>query len=382
MNYVPQGPLQALYLHWPFCPYRCSFCPFVALAGQDEYMQVYHEALVKEVIGYARNGGNAVPVTTIFIGGGTPSTWPEHLLLDMFAILNSEFDVQSTGEITLEINPGTVTEARVDAWQKAGITRISMGVQAMNDQVLASFNRRHTAQDVYTALALTEFRFIRSVDLILGLPGVDHEDWRHTIDTLSRWDIQHMSVYFLTVHEDTPLYFGVKTQRVVLPPEESVVDEYFQTVAQLQSHGFQQYELSNFARLGNVSRHNQAYWTRQPYRGFGLGACSFDGHRRFQNEKNLVAYLNAMQTTHEAWLSQEELSPDQVWLEELMLSLRTREGISRTRLAGYEQAQRLAFHERVDDLVNRGYLEWNNDALRLTLQAKVIENEIIVQLSS
>ncbi|MBY0110340.1 MAG: radical SAM family heme chaperone HemW [Candidatus Babeliaceae bacterium] len=377
----------SLYIHWPFCPYKCHFCPFVALASHDEYMGQYHRALTKEIMLYGEYA-NKVPIKTIFFGGGTPSTYPPDLLLDTFGILKSTFELDATCEITLEVNPGTVTQEKIQAWKRAGITRLSIGVQSLNNTVLSSLNRHQKAADVIELLNQAAPHFqVLSVDLILGLPGISLSEWQELIKTAVGWPIKHISVYFLTVHEDTPLYYGVARKKIKLPTDDVMVDTYHWTAQVLEEHGFMQYEISNFARNGFESRHNSVYWKRLPYKGFGMGACSFDGTSRFQTEKNLMNYLNivekanSMQELEKLSIVSEMLTENQVWIEELMLGLRQKNGISWSVLHEKLSPEKLEFFKsKIDEFVGLGYIINDQQRFWLTTVGRAVENEIVVAL--
>ncbi len=377
----------SLYIHWPFCPYKCHFCPFVALASHDEYMEQYHNALTKEIMLYG-DYAQKVPIKTIFFGGGTPSTYPPKLLLDTFGILRSTFEFDPACEITLEVNPGTVTPEKIRAWKDAGITRLSIGVQSLNNDVLTSLNRHQKAADVLELLKQASPHFeVLSVDLILGLPGISFAEWQELIRTVVTWPIKHLSVYFLTVHEDTPLYYGVARKKIHLPTDDVMVDTYQWTAQVLEEHGFMQYEVSNFARTGFESRHNSIYWKRLPYKGFGMGACSFDGASRFQTEKNLMNYLkiveqaNSMQELEKLSIVAETLTENQVWIEELMLGLRQKNGIAwqviQVKLPIEKQA---FFKNKIAEFVALGYVVDDQQRFWLTTLGRAVENEIVVAL--
>lgn len=376
--------MKHLYVHWPFCPYKCHFCDFVAMASHEEFMKDYHKALLREIELFVPFASPQRRLETIYFGGGTPSTYPADLLLDTFAILKKHFEFDATTEVTIEVNPGTVTVELLEAWHQAGINRLSIGVQSLKDVVLKSLNRHQTRKDVEQVLkdASAYFKNI-SVDFILGLPGVSDDEWKLMIQEAMNWPIQHISVYFLTVHEDTPLYFKVKTNRVTLPPDDGTVDLYDWTVATLQSHGFERYELSNFARKGFESRHNAAYWNRKSYRGFGLGACSFNGSTRFQNVKNLGKYLELLAKDESCIETVEELTQAQISLEKIMLGLRQRNGLV---VADYMKeaapAQQLHFFQGATQLRQAGLIEDVEDVIRLTPKGYALENEVALRLFS
>lgn len=374
---------EALYIHWPFCPYRCHFCPFVALAGQDEFMEQYHKALVNEIRIFAEKSDKKHRIETIFMGGGTPSTYPNDLLLDMAGILNTKYDILPTKEMTIEVNPGTVKPGQLQVWKQVGINRLSIGVQSLDDRVLHGLNRRQSVSDVYALLnEASKFFDNLSVDLILGLPGVSSEAWIAMIKEIVSWPIKHVSVYFLMVHEHTQLYYKVKSKRISLPVDDEVVDLYDWTKQYLNQHGLLQYELSNFARSGYESKHNSTYWDRKPYKGFGLGAHSFDGSLRFENEKNLTKYLDQMITDSCEPVLYEELTATQIHLEKLMLGLRRIQGVSALDLeGGLSEGQKTKLWGVVTLLEKEGFMIQKQGRWGLTPAGLAVENDILARLS-
>lgn len=374
---------RSLYLHWPFCPYRCHFCPFVALAGQDQFMEQYHQALKTELKTFALALGRKQQLETIFLGGGTPSTYPDNLLLDIAGILKSEYMFSSQIEMTIEVNPGTVHPGQLLVWKEAGINRLSIGVQSLDDTVLHRLNRRQSVVDVYKLLDEASSLFDNlSIDLILGLPGVSPEAWKKMLLEIVAWPIKHISVYFLTIHEHTQLYYKVKSKQVSLPVDDQVVDLYNWTRDYLATHGLIQYELSNFARVGYESRHNSVYWDRKPYKGFGLGAHSFDGEIRFENEKNLTKYLAQMNGDSCEAVRCEQLTAEQVHLERLMLGLRRLKGVAREELeGGLTSEQKKKVWSVVALLEKEGFMYQRQDRWGLTPAGLAVENDILARLS-
>jgi len=354
------------------------------MASHEQFMKDYHLALVKEIELFPPLAGEKVKLKTIYFGGGTPSTYPADLLLDTFAILKEHFIFDQDTEVTIEVNPGTVTPELLKAWHQAGINRLSIGVQSLKDQVLRSLNRHQTAVDVYKVLAdASEYFENISVDFILGLPGVSPEEWKVMIEQAMSWPIKHISIYFLMVQEDTPLYFKVKTKKMTLPPDDETVDLYEWAVDTLQVHGFERYELSNFAKSGFESRHNMAYWERKAYKGFGLGACSFNGTQRFANGKNLGSYLAKMAGNESPIEEVELLTQQQISLEKIMLGLRQRKGLL---IADYmldaTDAQKDFFSKGVIQLQEAGLLQEDQGVIRLTPKGYALENEVTLRLFS
>lgn len=382
MQFKSTVSVGSVYLHWPFCPYRCHFCPFVALAGQDEFMESYHEALKKEILLYQENTICKKQILkTVFLGGGTPSTYPTHLLLDTFDILKKVFNFDRDIEITIEVNPGTVSEEKVKAWKSAGINRISIGVQSLKDKSLHSLNRIQSKQDVCQLMNfLPEYIENISVDLIMGLPNVSFAEWKKDLAEIVTWKIKHISVYFLTIHEDTRLFFNIKQGKVTIPSDNYMVETYNWTQKFLHNHGFEQYELSNFARLGYYSRHNSVYWDRKPYKGFGLGACSFDGTLRIQNEINLQKYIESSGKKDSA-MTYEYLTEEQIRLEKVLLGLRRITGVLFQDIAyGLSAEKKDLLQNQINNFEQEGLLFFDGSVVRLTQQGLILENQIISRL--
>ncbi len=192
MHYNPQVATRSVYLHWPFCPYKCHFCPFVALASHDSFMERYHLALIKEIERFGREYEGPRELDTVFFGGGTPSTYPDDLLLDTFDTLKKVFSFSKNIEVSIEVNPGTVHSGQLAVWRDVGINRLSIGVQSLKDQVLQKLNRLQSARDVYALLAeAPQYVENLSVDLILGLPGVTPTEWKELINKAVHWPIKH-----------------------------------------------------------------------------------------------------------------------------------------------------------------------------------------------
>lgn len=373
----------SLYIHWPFCPYKCHFCPFVAIASHDQFMERYHNALKKEIDSFLQQSSVNMPIKTIYFGGGTPSTYPDHLLLDTFGTLNNRCLINQGTEISIEVNPGTVRSEQLLLWKEIGINRLSIGVQSLNDGVLAGLNRKQKASDVYAALEQASPLFENiSIDLILGLPEITDAEWKAMLAQIVQWPINHISIYFLTVHENTPLFFSVKKQLIKLPDDDALVDLYHWTVDYLALHGIVRYELSNFSRLGYESRHNSVYWDHLPYKGFGLGACSFDGNRkRIQNEKNLMQYIEGVEHDSTIVCFEEELTDEQRYIEQLMLNLRRSCGISWQKLLqDMPELIQNNIRTTISVLKEQQLIEEQSDMLRLTPAGLVLENDVVLRL--
>jgi putative oxygen-independent coproporphyrinogen III oxidase len=373
----------SLYIHWPFCPYKCDFCPFVAIAGQDRFMERYHSALMKEMQIYGNNTSSKQALETIFLGGGTPSTWPDNLLLDMFGTLRKMFAIAEHTEISIEVNPGTVRSEQLLLWKSIGINRLSIGVQSLKDSVLSNLNRKQSSADVFWVIEEASKSFGNiSIDLILGLPGMSSQEWKDLLQQIVQWPIKHVSIYFLTVHEETLLFYRVQKKEVNLTSDDTMVELYQWSVDFLQKHGLMQYEISNFARDGYHSRHNSVYWDRRPYKGIGLGACSFDGKSRFQNQKHLMKYMNDIDSGSDVTIFSETLTDNQVYLERVMLGLRRAQGLDiHDLMKDLNETQQKTMRESIAMLQEHNFLKNYNNRIILTAAGLAVQNDIAARLS-
>lgn len=374
--------MQSFYIHWPFCPYRCHFCPFVAYLENDAFFLPYHEALKKELLCYADQFGCST-LDSIYFGGGTPSTYPNALLLDTFGTLRKMSNFKSDIEITFEVNPGSLSRDQLLFWRELGINRLSIGVQSLNEQVLKKVNRLQTTQDVFDVLEAAQGIFDNiSVDFILGLPEITPNEWKEQMQKVVKWPVKHLSIYFLMVHEFTPLYYKVLKNQMQLPLDDETADLYCWTVDFLAAHGFEQYEVSSFAKKGYQSKHNRSYWSRKPYRGFGVGAWSFDGTKRFRNKKNLMLYIKGINQGEGIIEFSDEINDEQATLEHIMLSLRQVAGLSCKEYFAHIPPEK---HKQADELIamlrSENLLKQEPDVIQLTPRGFAVEQEVIARLS-
>ena len=293
-------------------------------------MEAYLCALEKELLLRAGEAGGA-PLYSLFLGGGTPSTLPEGSILRIMRTIRSAYRIDRSAEITMEVNPGTVTEAKAAEWMEAGINRISMGVQSFDDDLLKKLGRIHSSEDVEHSFRILEKAGFTnlSFDLMFGLPGQSPQTLQETLEKALSYPIRHLSLYSLIVEEGTPFFRMEEEGKLDLPDEEAEREMYHRSVRFLEDHGFYQYELSNFARPGYESIHNTGYWQRRPYIGAGLGASSLIGEERFHQSRELDRYLKDP-AKHE---DREVLSLKDQMSETLFLGLRQTKGISEDEFA-------------------------------------------------
>ena len=316
-----------LYIHIPFCRSKCDYCDFYSLVGREDRMDDYQRALLahmKETAPLARN----CQVDTVYFGGGTPSFYGEKRLLGLLGQIRRRFDLAREAEVTVECNPDSVDRRMLTRLRRAGVNRISLGVQSACNGELAAVHRPHTFEQAKEAVAAVRAAKIKnlSLDLIYGLPGQGEGSWEQTVEQALLLEPEHLSCYGLKVEEGTPLWGRVRRGEV-LPDDDAQADMYLWTVDRLAQAGYRQYEISNFARPGFQSRHNLKYWMCKPYLGFGPGAHSDFGDRRYSFVRDLEGYISGVLEGGRI-IDEEELIPRRErGSEYLMLRLRTTRGI-------------------------------------------------------
>ena len=283
--------MSGVYIHIPFCTAKCAYCDFLSFDNADDNTQEqYVRALLNEI--RSHYFGNTI-ISTVYIGGGTPTALPAPLLCEVLQTIQG-LPLSPSAEITLEMNPNTADFASLEAYKSNGVNRLSIGLQAWQDNLLTAIGRSHNtsgfAQIIKTA---REAGFTNiNIDLMFALPGQTMSDWHESITQLIALDPQHISAYSLTPAEDTPLWAWLETGQTTLPNEAADRAMYHEAIRLLTAAGYNHYELSNFAKPGHESRHNIDCWTLKHYKGFGLGVHSYDGVSRWRNTRDMQKYIN------------------------------------------------------------------------------------------
>ena len=319
--------IQATYIHTPFCVQKCLYCDFASYACRDtNIMKEYANAVCREIASYGAVKLPVNPQATIYFGGGTPSTLPIECIAQIVAALKENKYWQVPAEATIEVNPGTADLEKLKALRALGFDRISFGVQSLNDCELKTIGRIHSAREALQAIAWAkEAGFERiSADLIYALPGQTLESLRATLEQLVATGIEHVSVYGLIVEEGTPLAKLVDEGKLVLPDEDAAADMYEFVQSFLKEQGFERYEISNYAKKGQYSKHNLVYWKYEPYAAFGAAACGFDGSSRFTASEVVSEYIN--QTQAAVIYNEENLSNEELLGEFMFMGLRKTSG--------------------------------------------------------
>jgi len=377
----------SLYFHIPFCRSKCSYCDFNSSDQPDISTASYVELLREELRLRSRVFGTHV-VPTLYFGGGTPSLLTPAQITCLLAAVRTHFTVEKDAEITLEANPGTVTLASLQGYLAAGINRLSIGIQSLDDPQLALLGRIHSADEARSAFNTARAAGFSNIgiDLMHGLPGQTLDAWQVTLQAAVAMKPEHISVYGLSVEAGTPFAKKAAQGELHLPEEELAAKMFELTAEALCSAGYEHYEISNFARPGRRSRHNQVYWRRGSYLGFGAGAHSFlksPGYgSRWENPAALAEYA-AVVCSQKLPGIEESLPREEAMSEFMFLGLRMLEGVDSKEFAdqfGLELEE--AFPNRVGKLCERGLLTAEGSMLRLTSKGLLLANLVMQEFVS
>lgn len=380
-----------IYIQVPFCQTKCTYCNFhtgVVSAGR---FAPYAEAVSREIREYQANyiragvqlGDSDRVVDTVYFGGGTPSLLEPELLQGMIDTIRRTFHCELT-EVTLEADPETIETGKAKAWTAAGVNRVSFGAQSFIDEELKAAGRMHRRADIYQAVPILRDAGVANIsfDLIAGLPKQTAESWRASLQEAIALSPEHVSIYVMEIDEGSRLGLevlqgGNRYSAKDLPAEDSMVEFYESAQTLLNTAGYEQYEISNWARPGFASRHNLKYWQREPYYGFGAGAHSFSGAQRWANVHDSAGYVTAIEAGRSVICNVDGVTSEMALEEELFLGLRQLSGIDLRRI---EKQYGVDFHEKVLKLASGGMLERNGAQVRLAAGKLGVSNEIIVEL--
>jgi oxygen-independent coproporphyrinogen III oxidase len=367
-----------VYIHVPWCRSICTYCDFDRQAHDFELIPAYVEALVGEIEQQPRIG-----VHSIFLGGGTPSLLEPRQLELILSACKDHFGLSPRAEITVEANPGDLNASRVEAYLSAGMNRLSLGVQTFDDRLLRLLGRRHTASEAIEAYfdARRGGAANVSLDLMYGLPGQTVEHWQATLQTAVSLEPDHLSAYLLTVDETVPLGRSIARGRLSVPADDGVAEMYEVVQQVLSKYGYEQYEISNWARPGRQSRHNLTYWRDEPYLGLGAGSASWFGGRRYKQAPDPAVYIASVQAGQPSLVEDE--CPDRLTAAQdcLALGLRLREGLDLPRFEGrYGLDLEGLLGAELEQLEAAGVVDLREGRLRLGEQHLIVSNEVISRL--
>lgn len=383
INFNSWRQYQAIYVHIPFCKQKCLYCDFASYAcfGERE-MRAYTDALCHEIEVRAEEARKVATGATVYFGGGTPSVLPVNCLERIVSTLKVCGFWQNPVEATMEVNPGTANLEKLQRLRACGFDRVSFGVQSLQDEELRIIGRIHTAQQALEAIALAKqagFERI-SCDLIYGLPGQSLASLRDTMCRLTKTGIEHISVYGLMVEEGTPLERLVTSGKMLLPDEDEAADMYELVQGLLAETGFERYEISNYAKNGQYSRHNTVYWQYHPYIAFGAAACGFEQGLRRTACATVLEYINAANSlTFNNWRTSElytieRLNASQELEEFMFMGMRRRAGADLAEAKerfGIDVWQR--YQKELAPYIERGLVCYDEQSQRLCLTERGME---------
>lgn len=373
-----------LYIHIPFCVKKCAYCDFLSAPAKDDVIEEYVTAMCLEIDSY-REMFMEYLVDSIFFGGGTPSILNEKQITHIVNKIRNAFDIKKEAEITIECNPGTVSESKLSTYKMLGINRLSFGLQSTDNAELKKLGRIHTYEEFLENFHLArKFGFTNiNVDIMSALPGQSLQSYCNTLEQIIQLDPEHISAYSLILEEGTSFYemYGEDgSYKDLIPNEEIDRGMYHETKRLLKDAGYERYEISNYAKIGYACRHNIGYWKRREYLGIGLGASSLIGKERYHIVNELTNYMKGCKNSYDLREERELLSRKDEIEEFMFLGLRLVEGISVVEF--YD-----LFHQKIDDvypkviekLMNENMIVVKKDKIFLTDRGLDLSNHIFTE---
>lgn len=373
----------SIYIHIPFCVKKCAYCDFASFSGRMAQAEAYVQAVCREMREQAAFFG-ARNVRSVFIGGGTPTLLAGAQIGELLNTLRACFSLDDDAEITMEGNPGTLSLERLVAYRAAGVNRLSLGVQSMNDDLLASIGRIHTARQAEEAVFLAREAGFENLnlDLMYGLPGQTCAQWTQTLERAMALEPQHLSCYSLIVEEGTPLFDAVQAGNCAsLPDEESMEAMDEATFRLTREAGYERYEVSNYAQAGFECRHNRVYWECLPYLGLGLNAHSDMDGKRFYNPADWEAYMH-LANGEEALREEEgENTREERMFERMMMGLRMVRGVDAFRFEqDFGRTVEAVWPQTIGDMEKNGLMMRGAGRICLTERGMQVMNGVLVRL--
>ena len=355
-----------IYIHIPFCIKKCEYCDFVSYCNKEKYVPQYINALKKEI---KNNINKEYKITTIYIGGGTPSSIEENYIADIIETIKLNMNDENLKEfknveVTIEVNPGTVTEKKLKTYKEIGINRLSIGLQETHDELLKSIGRIHTYEEflkTYNLARKIGFNNI-NVDLIIALPNQTIQDIKENLEKIIKLNPEHISVYSLILEEGTLFYNKYNENKIKLPDEELERNMYWYVKNTLENNGYMHYEISNFSKKGFESKHNMNCWNQEEYLGFGVAAHSYNNKTRYSNTNSIEEYIKGSNK-----IIHEKQTLEDMQKEYMLLGLRKIEGINIQKFKNkFAQNPIFIFKEQLSKLVNEELIAIDGNKIKLT----------------
>lgn len=368
-----------LYIHIPFCVKKCNYCDFLSAPATYQVQKSYMEVLQKEIVEKATEYRDCI-VDTVFIGGGTPTSVPYESLVQVLEIIKRDFALTKDCEISMECNPGTVTKESLCAYRKAGINRLSIGLQSTDNKLLEDLGRIHTYEqflDTYSLARKVGFDNI-NVDMMSALPNQTLEQYENALKKVVELGVEHISAYSLIVEEGTPFFERFQKDELSLPDEDVERRMYYRTKEILEAAGYFRYEISNYAKKGYECKHSLRYWERKDYIGIGLGASSCYQNTRYKNIDNLNNYLQ--EDTYMKKIEVEVLSTEECMEEFMFLGLRKTEGVSKKEFCDcFHKSMEEVYGHVLDKWTQNGLIELIGDRVKLTEYGLDVSNVVLAE---
>ena len=368
-----------IYVHIPFCKKKCEYCDFKSYAGKEDLIERYIQCLIHEIrevgegnkLDYENGIDNLAIVKTIYIGGGTPSIIPSKYISSVLDVIKRSFTLHENVEITIEINPGTINQEKLEVYKRSGINRLSIGLQETHDNLLKEIGRIHLYKDfinTYNMARNLGFDNI-NVDLMQGLPHQSINDLEESLDRIIELKPEHISVYSLIIEEGTPFYKKLMNNEIILPNDDVEREMYWLTKRKLESAGYVHYEISNFAKKGYESKHNLSCWNQEEYIGFGAAAHSYTNNIRYSNIDSIEEYISNIESNNEAdnFVFHEKQNKIGQMKEFMMLGLRKIKGIAINEFKNkFGENPIFIYRVELEKLVNEELVEIDGDYIKLT----------------
>lgn len=365
-----------LYIHIPFCERKCFYCDFTSIPTNNSLVEKYFDYLLKELSMASLKVKDYV-VDTIFIGGGTPSILDGIKIEVLFENIRKKYALSNNPEVTIEVNPGTLDTDKTESYKRAGINRISIGIQSMNNNSLLSIGRIHNKQQVIETIKICKDLGFHNIsgDLIFGLPNERIEDFKSTLQEIIKLNLSHISMYGLILEKGTKMYSWYKKGLLHLPDESEEREMYHLGIDYLEEHGYLQYEISNFAKKGFKSKHNIGYWELKPYIGIGLASHSNIDSIRYWNEKNFKEYFRKLDVNLLPIEGSELIDKTLKESEYLILGIRMNKGISKIDYKDKFGVELMCKHkEAITKHIDNGLLSDTLDNIQLTRRGMDLSN--------
>lgn len=369
-----------IYVHIPFCVKKCDYCDFLSGPAAKERQEAYVEALLREI--EAQKPDEQEQVVSVFVGGGTPSAIQPQWIGQIIDKLKEKFTFSPEAEITMEANPGTLTKEKLSIYKEHSINRISLGLQSTINEELRILGRIHTFeefQESYRMVREAGFENI-NVDLMSAIPKQTYDKWVHNLRTVAELNPEHISAYSLIIEEGTPFYDYFYENELDLPDEEEEYRMYEDTAEILREYGYEQYEISNYAKPGFACRHNIGYWKRTDYLGFGLGAASLYHGIRYHNTEDMEEYLADSSEPLVLRRDVQELSRQECQEEFMFLGLRMTKGISETEFEKtFGEGMPDKYQKILEKYEQSGFLEKNQEWWCFSRKGIHVSNQILAE---